>query len=313
MYHTPCVSVIIPCLNGHLYLSNLLDHLEKQTHPVFEVIVIDNGSSPPLQQNRGTSPTQFSLKYLRYEFNRGYAAAVNAGIAESRYPFIMVLNADMTLPGNFFSKLMPYLTDALANQQVYSFPVWHENLNLQSTGIHLTSFLRARESTACDPVDGPQGAAFLIHRNLILKANCHCGSLFDENYFFLWEDVELSLRLKRASIRTYVIPDIVLTHRGNSSNLKQCKRQALSYRNRLLLIHQHFPQYLLKKFHIFLSYDCPRFVWLMLINPHRKTLLNWTWAFVKDFFASANKKGGFTPPFDLLLLPDEITSFPSQE
>lgn len=84
-------SVIIPCYNGEEYLTQALLSLAAQTVTPLEIIVVDDGSSKPLD-----FPTEWGgppLKIIR-QLNKGLAAARNRGILEAKGAYVAFLDAD---------------------------------------------------------------------------------------------------------------------------------------------------------------------------------------------------------------------------
>ena len=86
------VTVVIPNWNGERFLDLCLGSLRYQTFRDFETVVVDNGS------------TDGSIDFVREHFpdvrvvelgeNRGFAAAVNAGVEASDTEFVVLLNND---------------------------------------------------------------------------------------------------------------------------------------------------------------------------------------------------------------------------
>jgi glycosyltransferase involved in cell wall biosynthesis len=90
-------SVVIPCYNVKDYLPEALASVRRQTLPVKEIILIDDGSAVPL-----TLPTNWNgpeLKLVRTE-NRGLPAARNLGLSHCTGDLVAFLDADdVWLPG----------------------------------------------------------------------------------------------------------------------------------------------------------------------------------------------------------------------
>lgn len=88
----PFVSVVIPVFNEAVQLEGALDRLAAQTYPRdrFEVIVVDNGSSPPLDVR---APPGLALAVLR-EPVPGSARARNRGANVARGQVIACMDAD---------------------------------------------------------------------------------------------------------------------------------------------------------------------------------------------------------------------------
>jgi glycosyltransferase involved in cell wall biosynthesis len=87
----PAVSVIIPTYNRPDLLREALDSVSAQTFGDYEVIVVDDGSAPPIAQAVADHPIRPRI----YRQNRqGPAAARNRGIAEARAELVAFLDSD---------------------------------------------------------------------------------------------------------------------------------------------------------------------------------------------------------------------------
>ncbi len=85
------ISVVIPCYNGAKYLRETLDSVLVQTHPVLEVIVVDDGStddSAAIAESFGPP-----VRVIRQP-NQGESVARNRGIDEARGDWVAFLDAD---------------------------------------------------------------------------------------------------------------------------------------------------------------------------------------------------------------------------
>jgi GT2 family glycosyltransferase len=88
----PEASIIIPVFNQRPELIACLRALERQTCPPrrFEVVVVDNGSDPPI----GSMSDTFSFARWVYEPTPGSYAARNRGVASSRAALLGFTDAD---------------------------------------------------------------------------------------------------------------------------------------------------------------------------------------------------------------------------
>lgn len=87
----PSISCIVPVYNGERFLAEALDSALAQSHPPFEIIVIDDGSTD------GTAGVVARYgERVRYEHqeNSGPAGARNAGLDLARGEMIAFLDAD---------------------------------------------------------------------------------------------------------------------------------------------------------------------------------------------------------------------------
>lgn len=85
------ISVVIPAYNSAAYLKEALDSVVSQTYPVFEVIVIDDGSTDSAKDI--VKKYGSTIRYI-YQDNQGPAAARNRGIKESKGDFTAFLDSD---------------------------------------------------------------------------------------------------------------------------------------------------------------------------------------------------------------------------
>jgi glycosyltransferase involved in cell wall biosynthesis len=86
----PSVSVIIPCYRHANFLADAIESVLRQTHPDFEIVVVDDGSPDNTREVAARYPC---VRYVRQE-HQGLAAARNTGIRESKNPWLVFLDAD---------------------------------------------------------------------------------------------------------------------------------------------------------------------------------------------------------------------------
>jgi glycosyltransferase involved in cell wall biosynthesis len=84
-------SVIIPCYNGEEFLPEALESVRTQSVAVREIILVDDGSTIPVQTPIGWDGPP--LRIIRTP-NRGLAAARNTALADATGEFIALLDAD---------------------------------------------------------------------------------------------------------------------------------------------------------------------------------------------------------------------------
>ena len=83
-------------------------------------------------------------------------------------------------------------------------------------------------------VDAVSGCAMLIRREVL-----NTVGLFDEDFFFSFEDIDLCLRAKAAGFETTVVPEARAFHRGSASiGKRSADRLYYAARNHLLLAHR---------------------------------------------------------------------------
>jgi glycosyltransferase involved in cell wall biosynthesis len=84
------VSVIIPCYNHGHYLPVAIESVLQQTHPIVEIIVVDDGSTDNTCQ---VAQRYTQVKYISQK-NKGLSASRNTGIKNCSGDWIIFLDAD---------------------------------------------------------------------------------------------------------------------------------------------------------------------------------------------------------------------------
>ena len=98
----PEVTAIIPVHNRWDLTSRLLDDLRSQSIAVKEILIVDNGSIDGTAQNA----TAAGARVIPMSGNTGFARAVNAGIRAAETEFVLIVNNDVRLPGDWLEKLL---------------------------------------------------------------------------------------------------------------------------------------------------------------------------------------------------------------
>ena len=242
----PHVDIIIPNFNGLRFFAVCLQSINLQTYTPFIVWTVDNGS------------TDGSAEWIRKNYpdvrvvclpeNRGFSAAVNAGIAQSNAPYIFLLNNDTELPPYCLSSLV----EAAENLKEYDFFApkmmsFHNRDVLDGAG---DGFLRGgagyrlgtmEKDSACynrpGPVFGACGGAVLYRRSLFDRVG-----LLDEDFFAYLEDVDLNLRINRAGFQGYYVPEAVVYHIGSATTGSRINEFTirLSTRNSFLVLLKNY-------------------------------------------------------------------------
>lgn len=102
------VSIVIPAYNERQAIGEVVDEIweictaEKID---FEIIVIDDGSTDGTADELASKP----VRLIRHPENRGYGSSIKTGVLSSRYPWILITDADGTYPVADIPKLLKNL------------------------------------------------------------------------------------------------------------------------------------------------------------------------------------------------------------
>jgi GT2 family glycosyltransferase len=214
--------------------------------PRFELIVVDNESSPPLTLESG------GARLLRPGRNLGFAGGANAGAAAAQAPLLLLLNPDACpLPGALQALVEGFaahpeaagLAPRLESAQGESQHRWQlRPLPRPWQLLGQTLFLSGLRGPAAEPppgaaVEQPAGAALALRREALRRAGG-----FDERFHPAWfEDVDLARRLRSAGLELRYWPAARFRHALGASVSKLGYQAFLAayYRNlaRYLEIH----------------------------------------------------------------------------
>lgn len=239
-------TVIIPNLNGMNYLKNCLDSLLACEERTFPVIVVDNGSTDGSQDFiRREYP---AVDLVCFPENRGFSAAVNAGIRKARTACVILLNNDTEVETHFVSRL----TKAVSEKGYY-FSAGARMVTLSDPRIiddagdyycvlgwafaRGKGKPRERYEKPCSVFAACGGAA--IYRTNVLREL----GLFDEAFFAYLEDIDIGYRAKLQGYVNRFEPGAVVRHAGSASSGSRYNafKVRLSSRNSVYLPLKHMP------------------------------------------------------------------------
>jgi glycosyltransferase involved in cell wall biosynthesis len=84
------ISVIIPCYNAEAFLAEAMESVLKQTRPVSEIVVVDDGSTDGSAQ----VARSYGAKVIALDRNCGHSVARNVAVQAARGDLIAFLDAD---------------------------------------------------------------------------------------------------------------------------------------------------------------------------------------------------------------------------
>ncbi len=206
------VSVVIPAYNVAGFLEETLQSVFAQTVPVFEVLVVNDGSPDSAALERVLEPYRERIRYLVQE-NQGPSAARNAGIDEATGAFIAFLDGDdVWLPG-YVERQMEYLRTHPAHDLVYCNAVFFGD-----------SIYAGQEYMTVCPSTGEADAAALIERRCHVFTSVMGRAAALKTMRFdvaLWssEDFDYWLRLSAAGFRIGYHREVLVRYRKRQTSL----------------------------------------------------------------------------------------------
>lgn len=109
------ISIIMPCYRCAATVSRSITSVLEQSHPDFELIVVDDGSTDDsLQHLEGLASTDRRIRVIAQK-NQGPGAARNRGLSEARGEHIAFLDADDYWAPDFLERMLLALTKSGAD------------------------------------------------------------------------------------------------------------------------------------------------------------------------------------------------------
>jgi GT2 family glycosyltransferase len=247
----PLLSLLLVNYNGLAHLEECLSSVYAQEFADFEVVLVDNASRDG------------SVDFIRKRFptvilveagsNLGFAGGNNHGLAHCRGKHVFFLNNDTRLEPGALENLAAAIREFPAFRVFACFMLNYKNPALvDNAGEHLyrTGLLNnlsgypAALFTSPREVIGACGGAAVYARDLLDEIGA-----FDEDFFLIYEDVDLSLRARHHGDRILFLPAVRVLHKGSASIGGGLSPTAVYYttRNHLPLLIKNFPALTLLK------------------------------------------------------------------
>lgn len=100
----PCVSVLIATHNRPELLAQALNSVEAQTYPHWDIVLVDDGSTPGVDPAGFTPALAQRITLLRHDKAQGSAAARNTAIRHARGDILAFLDDDDLLAPTFLAR-----------------------------------------------------------------------------------------------------------------------------------------------------------------------------------------------------------------
>jgi GT2 family glycosyltransferase len=240
------ISIIIPNFNGKQFLRECLNSIKKQNFSLYEVIIIDNGSTDGSVEYLNENYPEFAL--IQNQDNLGFATAVNQGIKISNAEYVFLLNNDTELEDDCLSNLLNCIQDDETLFAVSSKMIQNQDRDLiddagdeytilgftKKVGNNRSSeqYQNKREIfSAC------AGAA--LYRRSIFDIIGY----FDENFFAYMEDVDISYRARIYGFKSVYCPEAIVYHYVSATSRSKYNtfKIRLAARNNVYVPYKNMP------------------------------------------------------------------------
>ncbi len=222
-------SCVIPVYNRPDELKDLLNSLLQQSHQSFEVLVVEDGSTLRCNEVVDAFADQLTIHYF-FQENTGQGFARNFGMQQAKGDFFVILDSDVLLPPTYFEVLEKAIAtrslDAFGGPDAAAtdFSPLQKAMDFAMTSFWTTGGIRGKlKNPAAFQARGfNMGVSRPVFEQL--------GGFVDPNR---GEDIEWSLRIKKAGFRLELVSEAFVYHKRKNKLLSFAK-QAFSFgRNRV--------------------------------------------------------------------------------
>ncbi|MAG47624.1 hypothetical protein CL617_03385 [archaeon] len=202
------VTVIVPTFNRKEYLKKCLDSVYKQTSKIFEIIVIDNGSTDGSLEYLKKCK---NLKVIENDSNLGASVARNQAIKISQGKYIWFLDSDAEAKSEDCLKNMINMMDNDSNlgeiggeetffDNKYQVRISNTQRNQDGVFIYSTS-VKNRE------VDYIATSNCFVRKDLLISVGG-----FDPGYFYGYEDNDVGFLIRKLGYKNVIDDGIMAYH-----------------------------------------------------------------------------------------------------
>jgi len=187
----PPVSIIVPGYNEEVTAIKTIQSLLKTQYPLFEIIFVDDGSKDKTFEMVNTAYGHHPLVQVLTKPNGGKASALNFGIAQAQYDFVVCIDADTQLKDDAVYQMMAYFTDDEIGAVAGTVKVGNENNMItrwQSIEYITAQNMDRRAFDLINSITVVPGAIGAFRKSAIAKAG---GFTYDT----LAEDCDLTMRI----------------------------------------------------------------------------------------------------------------------
>lgn len=242
------VGALVVVHNRYNDLCRLLNSLALQQCRDFELLVLDNGSSEEL----GDLPQLPGLELVRLPENVGFVTGMIHGLrlllAKDRYRYIWILDSDLEVApaalANLIRSCEVETRVGVAGCAIYNSRD-RELLVEAGADVDLRcGFVSARFCNERLPAMDPILEVDFVGSgsgSLICVAALRETGLHDGRYYFLWEDTDFGLALRRHGFRAVVVTDAVVYHPPFTEKRNPSIYAYYGVRNPLLTVAKYAP------------------------------------------------------------------------
>ena len=247
MSTTPLISLVTINYNQAEMTRLFLESARALTYPAFEIIVVDNASSPALNTQVDLSQYPFA-RLVRSEQNLGFTGGNNLGIDAANGDYFFIVNNDTELEANLLTELIkpfqqnPQVGVVCPKIRFFDAPnlvqfAGYGAMNMLTGTAHIVGFNQPNGPQFDQPASTPfaHGCAMLVSRAVVNRVG-----RFADRFFLYYEELDWSQRIRNAGFLIQYQPTATIWHKESASvGRESTLRTYYLTRNRILFIRRH--------------------------------------------------------------------------
>ncbi|MDD5505572.1 MAG: glycosyltransferase [Candidatus Omnitrophica bacterium] len=198
----PKVSLYIPCFNAEKTIQECLESVMRQSFPIDEVLIIDDGC----QDKTADIVSKYPVKIIKHDKNKGLAASRNSAFKQAQNEFVAALDADCLAYNDWLKELLGCFED--------------ENVAGSGGRLRERHYRKLADQWRLAHMQQNWGEAYLKDALFIYGSNSvfrksrleRIGFYNDHDFRNHYEDVDLSERLHRKGYRLAYNPAAQAEH-----------------------------------------------------------------------------------------------------
>lgn len=221
--HTPLVWVVVVAWNNYADTAECLTSLRGLTYPLYRTVLVDNGSTDGTPERvRQEFP---EVAVIESPVNLGVPGGYNIGFRyglERAADYLLMLNNDTIVDPVLLDHLVEAAQSEPAGILVPIAYYYDHRDEIWSAGARYRLFPPAvvMEKRLFPPTDRYRRLEYAIGSCLLLSRRVFEEAGFlDETYFFMWEDLDLSVRVRAAGLPILQVPAAKLWHKVSRTTM----------------------------------------------------------------------------------------------
>lgn len=208
------VSIVIPVHNNVKYTKQCIESIRRTTKPgLYELVIVDNGSDEATKKYLST----VDAKIITNEENEGFAKAINKGFAQCSGTHYFMLNNDTAVYPGWLTRMVSAFDDTTGAVGPLSNYVmgkqWVVVGRKEATPEQIHNIVSAQNKGQVSEAEFLIGFALMVSKEVVEKVG-----LLDERFFAGSDDLDYSLRLRRAGFKLKIVEDVFIYHAGHRTS-----------------------------------------------------------------------------------------------